>query len=454
MANINSDSFEVMCSNMAVPASLYQSLLSGKAKIASFRQALSYDNISYDTRIAMVSDMKKEKIKFVNAMHTKSIWYSDKMDLWCTKVYVREKDGDTYKKVLRRKTAKTREKLYEALYDFYSGEGHSLIMKDLFKETLPQITGRMGIISDVTRKEYSRLWNKIWLPRIGDRELTGINGLEWRKLFTEVITENNMTKKQFGNAATILNHIMTYCVSQGFIQSNPIRDLIHLQYPFRPEAAGNHVKTDGISSAQIGKIIEWCQAELERTDIEKIHVYAMLFNIRYGLRFGELTGLKWIDVNFDEDEFIIRRQRTRQVRMKEDLSFEELQMQDLEHVKSYEDSRKLPLSDEAKDILEKVRELGKSDEYVFPVRRNTYTDKLIRAVAFSKGIPAYDENGVRNPELAGIHPHSLRVGAAGSLYHKTKNPKAVQYALGHRNPEMTDKYIKNLEVFDELKNAF
>jgi len=69
-------------------------------------------------------------------------------------------------------------------------------------------------------------------------------------------------------------------------------------------------------------------------------------------------------------------------------------------------------------------------------------------------VAAYDENGVRNPRLKGIHPHSLRVGAAGSLYQKTKNRKAVQYALGHRNPEMTEKYIKNLEVFDELKDAF
>lgn len=172
--------------------------------------------------------MKKEKKQFVDSLHTRSIWFNEPMGLWCTKVYMTEKDGDTCKKVLRRKTAKTKEKLYDLLYDFYSCSGSSFTMKDLFRRTLPQISGRRG----------------------------------------------------------------------------------------------------------------------------------------------------------------------------------------------------------------------------------TYTDKLLRAVAFSKGICAYEKDGSRNPLLADIHPHSLRVGAAGSLYQKTKNSKAVQYALGHRNPEMTEKYIKNLEVFDELKSAF
>jgi len=193
----NINRLEELCSSQGVSPSTYKLLQDKKNKIDSFTRSLSYGNISYDTRIAMVSDMKKEKIKFVDTMHSRSIWYNEKMDLWCTKVYIREKEGDNYRKVLRRKTAKTREKLYEALYEFYSEEGNSLIMKDLFRDTLPRIAGRMGTISDVTRKEYSRLWNKYWLGRIGERELTGITGIEWRKLFTEVITENNMTKKQF-----------------------------------------------------------------------------------------------------------------------------------------------------------------------------------------------------------------------------------------------------------------
>ena len=284
--------------------------------------------------------------------------------------------------------------------------------------------------------------------------MTSITAIEWRNLFSSVILENHMTKKQFGNAVTIINHIMTYCLGQGLILTNPIRDILHLQYPFQPDVPGTLVKTEGLSASQLTKIEEWCLAELERPNIEELYIFAMMFNMKYGLRFGELSGLKWTDVHFDENEFIVRRQRTRQVKMRDDLSFEELQMQDLEHVKAYEDARRLPLSGEAKDLLEKTKALGKSEEYVFPIRRGTYTEKIIRAVAFSKGIPAYDENGNRNPELNGIHPHSLRVGVAGSLYQKTRNPKAVQYALGQRNHEMTDKYIKNLEVFDVLKQAF
>lgn len=451
---LNRNSFDNICFSQAVSPALRENLLKQMRKIDSFRKILTYDNISYDTRIAILSDMKDEKKLFVDSVHTRSIWFNEKMELWCTKIHVVEKDGDTYKKVLRRKTAKTKEKLYDSLYEFYSGTRINITMSDLYQETLPQIAGRMGAISDVTRKEYSRMWNKFWLPRIGDKKIADISAAEWRSLFVSVITENSMTKKQFGNAVTILNHIMEYCLVNGLIQTNPIRDIVRLKYPYQPEVAGTFVKTEGLSLNQLEKIEEWCLAELERPRVDQLSLYAMLFNMKYGLRFGELSGLKWSDVDLDEGEFIIRRQRCRQVHMNSDLSFEELQMQDIEHVKAYEDARRLPLSDEVKELLVKVKALNRSGEYVFPIRRGTYTDKLIRAVAFSKGIEPYDKNGVRNPELTGIHPHSLRVGVAGSLYHRTKNRKAVQYALGHRNPEMTEKYIKNLEVFDELKAAF
>jgi len=74
------------------------------------------------------------------------------------------------------------------------------------------------------------------------------------------------------------------------------------------------------------------------------------------------------------------------------------------------------------------------------IRRNTYSGKIKKAAAYA---------GVK--DLDDIHPHTLRACAAGNAYRKSGNVKVVQSLLGHRNPEMTYKYIKNIDAFDSLK---
>ncbi len=52
---------------------------------------------------------------------------------------------------------------------------------------------------------------------------------------------------------------------------------------------------------------------------------------------------------------------------------------------------------------------------------------------------------------ANYSTHSLRSTAATNLYIKTKDIYQVQKLLGHTNPQMTMKYIKDLDIEEKLR---
>ena len=139
--------------------------------------------------------------------------------------------------------------------------------------------------------------------------------------------------------------------------------------------------------------------------------------------------------------------------MNKDLTFTSLGEIDIANNKAHAPTRKLPLNENAINILKQIRGMSLSDEYVFSLRRNTYSDKIIMAVAYAKGIYAFDKDGKRNPELKNTHPHSLRSAAGTSLYLKTGDIKIVQWFMFHSTPNMTNRYIKGLDEFNVVKEA-
>lgn len=411
-----------------------------KKEIGKLKAVLECDNIAEGTWAIVNEEMAKHKRSYVKAVHHKGIWYDQKRELWTTNLFIKKEVNGKQIGENRKITSKTQKGLYDKLYEHYTHTGQIMTWQNVFENALPSICGRNGRVSDNTKQEHARLWNKYWKDAIGDSYIKDVSARDWRELLEKTVIKNDMTRKQFSNAVTILNHMMKFCLSRGILESNPIRDLIRLDYPYKPEVVTNTIKTEGLTAVQMDMIEEWCDLELERQRVEKVYIYTIKFNMIYGLRFGELAGLYWSDVDFENDSFTVCRQRCRQVRMNDDLTFEELQMQDIEHVKAYEENRTLPLSPEGRELLLRIMDLELSDTYVFPIRRNTYAEKIKKAAAYA---------GIDDPDK--IRPHSLRAAAAGRAYRKSSDVKVVQSLLGHRNPEMTYKYIKDIDAFDSLK---
>ena len=393
---------------------------------------------------------------YVDTIHKRTINdHKGNRKLWWTKVKVEGKKEPV------QITGKTEEILYEKLYLFYAEKQTSLILQDLYKLIMPNLSGKRGNVSDKTKREYARFWNKYFAnDPIAAKQVPHITQSEWQKLFAKIIEEGDLSEKEFGQVIIILNHIIKFCIAHGYLQHNPIELALSSEtYSFRKEEDSPTIKTEGLTTEQTNKVLEWCNNQLKRTEIEPIYILTIMFNLIYGLRIGELKGVKWIDIDWDEKTIYIRRQHKPTFKMEQDETndfiFTSLGEQDAEHRKGYEISKKLPLNKNAIDLLHQIQTLSLSDEYVFPLRRNTYSDKIVQAAAYAKGISAYMDKAkkIRNPILKDIHPHSLRASAGSALYIKTGDIKVVQWFMGHTNPAMTNRYLQGLDEFNTVKEA-
>ena len=112
---------------------------------------------------------------------------------------------------------------------------------------------------------------------------------------------------------------------------------------------------------------------------------------------------------------------------------------DVDHNKGYEAEREISLSQNAVEVLNKVKELKLDERKVFPIRYNTYNDKVKLAAKYA----GCDEKL--------FHTHSLRVTRGTDIYNRCGDIAITQIVLGHTTPAMTRKYIKDHELKEKTK---
>lgn len=389
------------------------------------------DNISDKSWLACKQDMiKKEKERFVLIVHTHKIWQQPGKGLWTT--YLR-KENDKLGKI----TSKSYEGLIEKLYQHYLEGTTSIVLKDLWPEVM---VWKRNQISGKTLKEADRLWKKYYASDpISSKKITEIGMKDWKKFFAKIITANGLTRKQFSEIRTVANYIVRYCILNDILEHNTIRDLADVEFPFRKTAPYNSIKAPHFAENDIEKIKEVCDQEILDTKKRPIYPLAIKFNLSYGLRIGELSALKWSDVDFENRTIYISHQYVVDFELSDDGTFRNLGRVDTNSIKGHEEPRILPLTDEGIEILEKVKELDLPGEYIFQIRYNTYNNRI-------KDIAAK----VKVSEVV-FRTHSLRTTAARSVYRKCGDVKVVQSLLGHTTPGMTFKYIKDFDNLERLR---
>lgn len=246
------------------------------------------------------------------------------------------------------------------------------------------------------------------------------------------------------NVKSVLSGLLTYCVEEEILLFNPIRDIDYRKFRFADDVSYNHVKAKPFTLSQTQAFRDWCFEELKKPNIKKIYIYALLFNISIGLRYAELAGLRWVDIDFENNLMTVSGQSVLQIEMNDDLSFTNYGRGRVNHMKSHEDARVIPLLPEEAEILKLIKEMHLSDTFVFPqgnFRYHTYNDK-VKLAATSIGLDASQ-----------YHTHCLRATAATNTYNSCQDVRQVQLLLGHTTPEMTNKYIHNNRGIDILRTA-
>ena len=395
-----------------------------------------------DTVIGTAEDytyMKKKNLeKYINKVHHHAIWHQESgKALWRTKL----PDQTPV-------TCKTKEGLYEKLFHFYAGEDGYLYdkkehtLKALFPRFLRWKSERTGV-TGLTLKEYDRLWRRYFASEpIAKKCLEDISVSEWMDFFERMIISNHLTKKQFMHVRMLPNGLFEFAIRKTLIEANRIRDIDYKHLPYRSDPNRSKVKVEAFTGEELLLLRDYCYRELENTRRKSIYPLAVIFNSHLGLRFGELAGLRWKDVDFDQKEISICGQLVSDVEIDEDLDFTFNGMARVERLKSNEEARTLPLPEECIEILMRIKNLGLCNKYIFPqgdFRYQTYRGK-IKEYAYAIGLDG-----------SIYRPHSLRASVAVAQYLGGLDICLVQKWLGHTNPEMTAKYIKDYRDVMDLR---
>lgn len=210
-------------------------------------------------------------------------------------------------------------------------------------------------------------------------------------------------KKYMANISKALD----YAVKVGWIAQNPAR---YVEYPKEKAFVGSFYTT-----AEIEKLLEAAKGSTIETPV--------ILATHYGLRRGEILGLRWRDIDFTENTLIIRNTR---VRVETEIE---------KQPKNEASRRTFPLMPSVKEYLlrvqmeqqENARQLGSGfasrGDYVciWPDGRPLGVDYLNSALT-----RLLKKNGLRHIRL-----HDLRHSTASYLNKLGFSPKEIQVWLGH-----------------------
>ena len=232
-----------------------------------------------------------------------------------------------------------------------------------------------------------------------------------------------------------LNTILTYAYDMEYIDRNPMKKAKPVVVP--------EEKVTRLTAEEITE----CKEALRNTD--EYHCLMGYMFLDTGLRRGELTGLKWEDIDWDNKTVNIRRS----VIYTNSGTVEK-------EPKSRKSKREIPLTDEIMDMLKLWRD---DQSYRYQDKHDTDTTIYLtdKAYIFGSDVNPYnyvspqsitqwfDRFSKRN-NLPHIYPHMLR-HTFGSVAVANTDVTLVSRYMGHADITTTTKKYVELEVDDLRK---
>ena len=273
---------------------------------------------------------------------------------------------------------------------------------------------------------------ELMLPFFGDIMLDEITGLYIMKYLSWLRNEYRTNYGEPLSQRTIKHHynmlrmILNYAETQEILEKNPIRKV--------PGPKLERHKVDALDETDAKIFME----AIKKLSFDYQCIIMILLTA--GLRRGECIGLKWQDIDFDDNTISIERaaiytKKTGTV---------------VAEPKTVNSVRIIPMMVGVADMLTKLKELRKKE---YP---NVKIDETFLFCTEGNPFQPRDPNGVtrrlnafvKKNNLPDVSPHDLRHSCATLLLDCGADIKSVQEILGHANASTT----LNFYVRSDLKH--
>lgn len=330
----------------------------------------------------------------------------------------------------RRQIAKSSEDaIHKAIIDDYKKRAEKESLENLNLENLYQnwmIWRRDNGTDPKTILENSNDWKRflsnhpLRKKRIRDIELADIEDF-----FLSITKNHAITYKRLTNIKSVLNGVFKYAVRLKIIRHSPMADLDYKQFHTRCKPASSNKQN--YTEEERKQILKYLS--------NKTDVYSQAIKLAFYLclRIGELVAIKKDDIR--GNEIFINRSTRRHQKMNDDLTFGKTEFTVEERIKGNqrEGFRSIPLTKNAKEIVEETIRLYPEGEYLFmqngkPIFGGTF-NRHLKSTCEALGIPYRSS-------------HQIRFTMATTLYEGGVKINQLSTFLGHSDTRTTFHYIR------------
>lgn len=174
---------------------------------------------------------------------------------------------------------------------------HDGIRADMKNMTLNQVYDlwkqlKKGI-KDSTMKNYTYMYELFVMPTFGKKRIVDIKKSDVRKYYNQLADERGLKIATIDNIHNVLHQVLQVAVDDGMIRTNPTDNMLR------------ELKLAHGSQQEKRKALTIPQQELFFRYLRKTpkyqHWYPVFFIMaNTGMRVGEITGLRWCDVDLEE----------------------------------------------------------------------------------------------------------------------------------------------------------
>jgi integrase len=306
---------------------------------------------------------------------------------------------------------------------------------------------KSGKVSSGTIRRMMADWDRFYAPEKDfiSEPFGNITKIQIDNFLNGVLDKYHLKKKSFYNMCGILKQCFQYAVDAEYTDKNPYRTNVS-----KKKFAGNPKKTSKKEVYQKDEK-ELFIAEMERrimNNPSNTAPIAVMLDFELGTRKGEILAISESDIS--DNHVHIHRQVVEDWDVSDLDNIKSLGFKVVEYTKSDDGDRVLPLTDKAKRLIRKVKEVNA--EY-----GNLYKDYLFVRNGYIMSPDALDAQVKRGCEYIGIPVktmHKIRKTYASTLLHNGVNLSIVKDMLGHADESTTLKhYIFNTETDDETDKS-
>lgn len=248
------------------------------------------------------------------------------------------------------------------------------------------------------------------------------------------------------------------------------KTLNEIRQKLRNEQYEDEKKLNNINLITMQQAFNELKTDMSRKDTRRIFIDIRYFNtfslaLETGMRIGELLGLKWSDIDFENQTIYVNRTLVYVTCRDEASPKYGKKMNEFHEPKTEKGKRKIPMTLKAYQILKRqklwkaeIEAKGKKapegfEDLVFVTTRNAPvsqndTDLVMKVIS--------DRIAKEHEKFKPLTPHTLRHTFAIRCIERGMNPKTVQVILGHSSVNITmnlychvteDKLISEMSKF-------